>query len=297
VNRTRGMFNWTDFWGGLVLPAAATAGLLFIAWRVWRRKRSARESRSWGGPLATGAGFASGYLALFGWPGVAPPDVIDWLLLLALPLTALGLVDSWLRVPLPARVVLIALAVPSVLWLLARPLLAAGEPVASEASSQLLLFTAVSVSSLVMFDALAVRISAARLSGILLALAVPAAVAITLAGSLRYGQIALLLAATQAGAWAINIVLGRAAVGRGMILVFGTLLVGLLWCANQYAELETADALVLIAAPNAAWLAYLLPRRIGWLAQIVLQLLFVLGMAGVAVARAWMQSVSETPYY
>jgi hypothetical protein len=244
-----------------------------------------------------GAGFAAGYLALFGWPGMPPADVVDWLLFLALPLAAVGLVDSCLQIPLPGRVVSIALAVPAALLLLARPLLAADEPIAGETSTQLMLFTAAAVVSLVALDALAVRISAARLSAILLALAVPTAVVMTLAGSLRYGQIALLLASTQAGALGANGVLGRAAVGRGTVLVFGTLLIGLLWCGNGYADLRTSDALVLLAAPNAAWLAMLLPRRIGWLGQVVLPLLFVLGIAGIAVARAWLHSTTETPYY
>jgi hypothetical protein len=291
------MFTWADVWAGLALPAAVTAGLLLVAWRAWHRQRSARESRSRGGPLAVGAGFGAGYLALFGWPGVPPGDIVDWLFFLAVPLAAVGLVDSLLRMPLAGRVVLIALAVPAALLLLARPLLAAGEPIAGETSTQLMLFTAVAASSLVALDALAVRISAARLSAILLVLAVPAAIVMTLAGSLRYGQIALLLAATQVGALAANVALGRAAVGRGTVLVFGTLFVGLLWCGNGYAELNTFDALVLLAAPNAAWLAFLLPRRIGWLGQVVLQLSFVLGTAGIAMARAWMQSAAETPYY
>ncbi|MCH8859465.1 MAG: hypothetical protein IID54_07815 [Proteobacteria bacterium] len=183
------------------------------------------------------------------------------------------------------------------LLLLARPLLAAGEGIASETSTQLMLFTAVGTISLVALDGLAVRISAARLSAILLALAASSAVVMTLAGSLRYGQIALLLAATQAGALGVNSILGRAAVGRGTVLVFGTLLCGLLWCGNLYAELKTFDALILIAAPNAAWLAFGLPRRIGRLGQTALQLLFVLGVAGIIVALAWIRSAAETPYY
>ena len=89
------MFTWGDFLAGAVLPAAVTGGLLLAGWRLARWKYSARDSRTWVGPVAVAAGFMAGYLALFGWPGIPPHDAIDWLLPLAVPLGALGLLDSY----------------------------------------------------------------------------------------------------------------------------------------------------------------------------------------------------------
>lgn len=283
------MFTWTDILGGLVLPAIATAAVLVVAWRLTRRRLSAGDSRSWAAQLAVGVGFASGYLALFGWPGFPPPDVVDWLFFLALPLAVVGLADSLWQLGGWVRIVSIAAAVPLVLWLAARPLLAAGDELAAETTRSLALFAAVGIVSLVALDALAARYSTARLGAILLAVAIPTAVVATLGGSLRYGQIAMLLAATQGGAWAAGLVLGGAARGRSTVLVFGTLLIGLLWCGNQYAELTTPDALVLVAVANMAWLT-MLPEGI-------VQLALVLAAAAIAVARAWLESASETPYY
>jgi hypothetical protein len=287
------MFTWTDVWAGMLVPAGMTAGVLIAGWRLARHAMSARDSRSWAGPIATGAGFAAGYLALFGWPGFPPAEAADWLVFLALPLAALGLVAAYLQMAMPLRAVLLAIAVPAVLWILARPLLTAREPMAGDTFARLMIASGAGVVSLVALDGLSGRASALRQSAILLAAAVPAAAALVLAGSLRYAEIAAILAASEAGALAAYLVLGHAALARGSVFVVGTLLGGLLWCGHSYADLATSDALLLAAAPNMAWLAYLVPWRIGRLGQTVLQLILVAGVAGAAVARAWTQTTGE----
>ncbi len=279
------MFTWGEMLAGVVLSAAATGGVLFVGWRLARHRHSARDSRSWAGPPAVAAGFVAGYLVLFGWPGFPPLDAVDWLLMLAVPLAALGLADSYFRVPPPGRVLLIALAVPASFLLLARPLLSlAGQ---DELSLQLFVATGVTVAVLVATDMLAARSSAGRFSAILLAVAIPSAVVLGCSGSARLGMIGVLLAATQAGALGMNIVLGRAGLGRGIVVVFGTLLAGLLLCGSLYAELSTSNAMLLAAAPNMAWLGRHGPRRFGWLTHVAIQVGLVLAVAGLAAVRAW----------
>lgn len=281
------MFTWGDLLCGVVLPAAVTGGLLLAGWRLVRRSYSARDSRSWAGPLAVATGFAAGYLALFGWPGIPPHDALDWLLLLAAPLAVLGSFDSYYRLPPPARVMLIAVAVPICFLVLAWPLLSGSGH--ANLPLQLVVATAVAMVSLASVDALATRTSAGRLSALLLAVAVPAAVVLGCSGSARLGLIATVLAATQAGAMGANIVLGRAGLGRGIVLVCGTLLAGLLWCGQLYANLQTGDALLLAIAPNMAWLGRWAPRRFGWLVHVAVQMGFVLAVAASAAIRAWLE--------
>ena len=83
-----------------------------------------------------------------------------------------------------------------------------------------------------------------------------------------------------------NIVLGRAGVGHGIVLVCGTLLAGLLWCGQIYAGLNTSNALLAIA-PSMGWFGRWAPRRYGWLVHVGVQMALVLAVAAVAVVRAW----------
>lgn len=287
------MLTRADIWAGLITPGALTAGLLVVGWRLARRRWSMRQSRSWAGPLAVGAGYAAGYLALFGWPGVPPIDSIDWLCLLAVPLTLAGLLDSCLRIGWPGRVLLIAVVVPWALLLPAWPLFVAEAQAGAPVALQLAVAVVLACAAVMSLDALGAHLSAARLSGILLAVSVPAALVLALSGSLRLGQIGGLLAAAAAGALAVNLILGTAAVGRGMVPVFGPLLAGLLWCGHLFSELTTADALLLAAAPNMAWLAQRLPRRFGRLSQALAQLLLVMATAGIALVGAWLRFSRE----
>jgi hypothetical protein len=279
------MFTWGDFLVGVMLPAAVSGGLILAGWQLVHRKYSARDSRSWVGPAAVAAGFMAGYLALFGWPGLPPHDAIDWLLLLAPPLAVLGLLDSYYRVPPPGRVLSIAVAVPVSFLLLVQPLLATGP---ENLATVFLVATGAAVTSLITTDLLAARSSAGRLNTILLAVSVPATITLMCSGSVRLGMIGMLLSATQVGSLGANIALGRSGLGRGIVLVFGTLLAGLLLCGNLYAELTTQNALLLAAAPCMAWLGRRGPRGLGWLAHVAIQVGLVLAVASAAAIRAWM---------
>ena len=177
------------------------------------------------------------------------------------------------------------MAVPVSFLLLTWPLLATGP---QDVPTRVLLATGVAVASLVATDLLAARSSAGRLNAILLAIAVPAAIVLMCSGSARLGMIGMLLVATQAGSLGANIVLGRAGLGQGIVLVFGTLLAGLLLCGYLYAELTSLNALLLAAAPSLAWLGRRGPRSLGWLAHVAIQVGLVLAATAFAAVRAWM---------
>jgi hypothetical protein len=287
------MFTRADLWAGLLLPAAVTAGLLIVACRATRRRMPARDSRSWAGPLATGAGFVAGYLALFGWVGLPPGDAVNWLFFLAPALALVGTVVACGRMALPGRLLLIALVVPLSLVLLSWPLLSAQGAASGELETRLSIAAALAIATVAGLDALSARISAARFDAILLAASAPAAIVLMLSGSQRLGQVGGILSATAAAALAAHLILGPAAVARGVGLVFATLLAGLLWCGNLYAELTTPDALILAVAPNLAWLAELLQEHLGRRGTLLAQGLIVLAVAGVAVARAWIEFAAE----
>ncbi|HEV3136241.1 MAG TPA: hypothetical protein VGZ26_00030, partial [Pirellulales bacterium] len=121
------MFVLRDLLAGVILPALLTGGTLVAGWRVARHRQGARDSRSWAGPLATGVGFVGGCWALFGTPEVPPLDATEWLCLFTPILVALGLLDSFVRAPLPVRIISIGASVPATLFLLLWPLLRGNE--------------------------------------------------------------------------------------------------------------------------------------------------------------------------
>ncbi|MBI3837523.1 MAG: hypothetical protein HY288_06280 [Planctomycetia bacterium] len=286
------MFLLRDLLAGVELPIVLTAGTLAVGWFALRHRHGARDSRSWAGPLALGVGFAGGYWALFGLPAFPPLDAIEWLFLLTPGLVLLGLLDSLGRVPLQVRVVSIAASAPASMLLLSWPLLNGN----NYDSRQAVLFataTMLLVGWIAAMDGLAARVSAAQLSAILFCAAAPAALVLLLSGSQRLGQIGGVLAATQFAGSLVNYALGPAALGRGVIVVFGVLFGGLLLSGYSYAELRPENALMLLAAPLMSWLALLLAWQFRGLPLAATQLALVLVVAGSAVAQAMIDFTAD----
>jgi len=281
------MFSAWELFAAIVLPLAVSAVVLVAGWRVTRHRYGSRESRSWAGPPAVSLAFAASWLALFGWTGLPPHDAIDWLLPLTIPLLLLGLLESFYRWPPPAGVLAIAMAVAVTLLAISWPML--GASAEDGFSGQLFLATTLAMLTLIPLDRLAQRLSFGRMSAILLAVGAPAAVTLGCSGSARLGLIATALAATQAGGVAGGIVLGSSATARGVVLVFGSLLAGILWSGYAYASLSVVDGLLLTAAPSAAWLGRWAPRRFGWSVNFASQVGAVLVVAMIAAVRAWLE--------
>jgi hypothetical protein len=281
------MLTGWELGAAFVLPAAVTALLVVAGWRLVHHHYSARASRTWAGPAAVGAGVAAGWLAQFGWTGLPPHDVVDWLLPLTIPLVVAGTFDALGWVPPPARVLAIALAVPFSFLLIAWPALTnsggAGLP------WELLAAVALAMVPLVSLDALVGQISTARYAAVMLACAGPAAVVLTGSGSARLGLIGVILASAMFGLLGASVPLGRAGRARGVTLVCGTLLAGLLWSGYLYASLRPLDAVLLAVAPCLAWVGPFVPRRWGWLVHVAGQLGVVLAASGSAALRAWLE--------
>jgi hypothetical protein len=239
------------------------------------------------------AGFVAGYALLLGWPELPPLDAIDWLFYVAPALALVGLWQVLRGVDLAGRVTSLIVVLGAVLLLVAWPVVTSDHRWAHSARLELQIASVVAIAALVPLDALAYRVSAARLYAILLATSAPAAITLLLSGSQRFGQIGGLLAGCAAGGLAASVLLGRAAVARGTIVVFGVLLAGLVWCGRLYADLAAGNALVLAAAPGAAWLGYLVPARAGWWPRVLVQFGAVLAIAAIAVVRAWLVFVEQ----
>jgi hypothetical protein len=116
---------------GIVLPAAASAAVLLLTWRPWRRDL-APELTAWGVGLALAAGYLVGHVGIDGRPPWPPREATDWLWYLTVAAAALSLLDGWRRCPawlhwLPRGALWLG-----AVWVLARPPLrqeGGGEPV------------------------------------------------------------------------------------------------------------------------------------------------------------------------
>ncbi len=282
------MFTVTDFLAAIVLPAGLTASLLIFAWRLTHHRCTARDSRSWSGPAAAAIGFVAGCGAMFGWPPFPPHDAVDWLPWIAFPLAVGGLLDSYYRIAPPARVLLIAVGVPMCLLLVSWPLLTHAQTLLD---NQLMLATGLSVASMLSLDFLSKYTTAGRFSTLLLAVLIPAAAVLAFSGSIRLALMAIVLAATQLGTIGAHLLLGRSGLGRGIVVVVGTLLAGVLWSGYLYAQVTASNAILLAIAPNMAWLGPWIPRRYGRLAHVAIQTLAVLAIGGIAMLQAWRASI------
>jgi len=284
------MLTSYEAWAGIALPAAVTALALIAGWRVGRRRLSASASRSYAGPLAVGLGFVAGYAALFEWPALPPHESLEWLPWCALPLAACGMFEA-ASPSLGARVLAASAWSPLIVTLIGWPLVGgAGLSAWAAAGITLALFSLVIAS-----EELANRVSAARLGAMYLAVALLASATLTISGSLRLGQIALVLAATQAGALIARPLLGRAGEGRGVSLVFYVLLTGLLGYGWLFSELSAASAALLLTAPQVGWLAIDSPRHFSSRRRAVMQVAVVALVAGLSLALAWWHAPSPRP--
>lgn len=284
------MFTSGDLWAGVALPAGITFLVLLAAWRLTRRRMTARECRTWAGPLAVSTGFAAGYAAMFSWPALPPQDVIEWLPWLALPVAILGTWEAWQGPSLTARTATAAIVVPLAVGLIAWPLLA--RTTGHDEIGPLLLASValLGFAWLLGGEELVGRLSAARFAMLHLTALIFASAALAISGSLLLAQIGLLLAATQMGALLAHGVLGRAGQARGVALVIGALYGGLLWYGTLYADLSRLCALLLLVAPQTAWLSIEMPRLFSSLRRAGVQVACVALVGGAALLLAWAAS-------
>src|SRR3954468_14151550 len=71
----------------IALPVGVAALIALVGfWRRW----------TWAMPVAAGAGFLAGYVALSGIPRLPPSDGSDWLFWAVIPVTGLGVLDALL---------------------------------------------------------------------------------------------------------------------------------------------------------------------------------------------------------
>ena len=111
--------------------------------------------------------------------------------------------------------------------------------------------------------------------------------ALAATGSLKYGQIAGIIAATLGAATVIAWIKPKFSLANGALNALLPLMFGVLLCGNKYSELPLSSALLLSAAPLMLWLGELKPikNRPAWL-SVILRALVIAIPVGIALLIA-----------
>jgi hypothetical protein len=266
-----------------VIPLAIALVVLFPKWR-------------WTATLAVGAAFIVGHV---GWPGVpeVPPSTGgDWIFWLAGPLTAVGLIESLVRMPAWVRAILTSIASVALVWVILRPLIPqALTP--TQAATGAALFGLAAALAVESTHHLARREPGITIPLVLMIVAMAGGIMLLGSGSVTQGFLAgPLVATTIAG-----VVLTRrqpwARVGAALVLL--VLLAGLLVRSHfyNYDGATTAMVLLVILAPLAGWAGRLpgISRLSPW-KRTVITLVVALIPVGIAMALTIANQPEPNPY-
>jgi hypothetical protein len=210
---------------GIALPAAASAAVLLLTWRPWRRGLPP-ERTAWGVGLALAAGYLAGHFGIDGRPPCPPREATDWLWYLTFAAAALGLLDGWR--PAWVRWLLRAALWLGAVWVLARPALRSDDG----AVPTLLVAAAAGPLFWAALAALARRLPGPTLPLVLLPTAVGSAVLLYRCHSAKLAQLAGVVAASLLPVLARSCVRPKLAVATApvVLLLPGLWLTGRLYC-------------------------------------------------------------------
>ena len=270
----------------VVVPALVAALLAVMA--GWAGRRAGVPGAAQAAvALALGAGVIAACLGI-AWPTFPPIDVthrIPWLVLAAV---LLGFFESIHPSPAWARWENRLLLAVLVLGVILGPVLGADWPSRRDLLVQGGLVLAVLIAW-TNVEALAAGRSTAVVVPALLVIGSGTAVAALLSGYAVLGQIAGGLTAPAAGGvWVSSWWLPDRSLSRGGVPVLVASLAAFLIVGHVYANLPLASAVLLGAAPLAAWLAWVGPaRRLAPWQSALLAAVLMLVPAGVAVGLAF----------
>ena len=246
----------------LLAPALVALALAAVGrWRGW----------VWMMPLAAGFGFCAGY-ALLGVPRLPPRDGTDWVFWLALPATALGVLDARVR---RRWGWVMGAAAGFVAFIVASPLPPETVP-RRELWMMALLMAAVGMGVVAAVGMAEKQVGPWAVAGALCIAAGGAAVAV-MSSHLRIVGVYAIAAASALGAVAAAV--GSLPAGRSLAIVATALMAGLLAGGHYYAVdgVSWKSWIVLLAAPLLLLTGVVVPGKRRWVKGVA-------GLAAVYIA-------------
>jgi hypothetical protein len=236
---------------GILLPALIAGIMWGVAWQFWLREPVASSGWRMAHALALPAAFVSAHVALWGWPGWQPRLAEGWLCALAVGGALLAWVQNQLRAS-PAKVILWVALDALALRLFVQARASSFSPI--ENFGWLGQGTFLIVLVHISLETLSARRPGVSLPLALWVWAAGSAAALAATGSLKYGQLAGILAAILGAACVAAWIQPRFTLAEGVLNGLVPCLMGTLICGTLYSDLPLSSAIVLAAAPLALWL-------------------------------------------
>jgi hypothetical protein len=224
-----------------LLVAALLSGVVAFAGRLWR-------ANNWGDAVALAMGYAGGHAVTIGWPAFPALEATQWLPYFALATMLMGVLDTLLRPPGMLRALIWICYCAGLLRLLLSPKFQYGWSLL-EGVFWIVGF-AVGMLILASFLDAAVRRDRSISSALILTIvACGTCVALMLSGSALLGQMTMVLVAALGAILIVTFLFPKSIEGRAIVPVAVVLLSSLLLTGFFFAELPSASALLLAAAP------------------------------------------------
>lgn len=264
------------------VPAAVALLVLVAAWRPWRREHPVMRGH-WGAALAAGVAFLAAYALLDGevpaWP---PTQARHWLFYLAAGLTVVALLDAaghaFLHIPVWVRAEIALLASGLLVLCLFFSLLQGDTWPASASAQWMVGMTVVLHLAWVSTEMLVSRLPRGTGPAVLWVFTSGAALVLMLSGSLVYGRLAGVMAVAAFVTFVVSLASRGFSLSRGAVTIIIPVTVAILFLGYHLAELDAANAALLLGAVMLPWLARLpvLVRRPPWVRETVAVALAVL---------------------
>ena len=229
-----------------VLVAVLLSGVFAIVGRLWR-------ANNWADAVALAIGYFGGHVVTAGWPAFPASEATQWLPYFALATMLLGVLDAFLRPPGSLRALIWILYCAGLLRLLLKSKFQYGWLVL-EGVLWIAGFAACMLVLASLLDAAVRRDTSISSPLILTIVACGTGVALMLSGSALLGQLAMVLAAAFGAILVAASLFPKSIEGRAIVPVAVILLASLWLTGCFYAELPSASALLLAAAPVPACL-------------------------------------------
>ena len=268
---------------GIALPAVISGFFLFLGW-LWRRNLT---DGVWSGALACAIGAMAGFFGILDWSGFPPRLAEGWLPFIAGVAGIAGLLECLVLKKTVPRIFIGFLLVAAAIWVL----------IASQRSSWstlgfAALYAGLCAATLLVLASL--DILASRRPGLSIPLCLwvwTAGIAgsLALTGSLRYGELAGVLAATMGAGIVAAFLNSNISFARGAVPVLAPLAIGLVICGYFYSELPISSAPILALSPMILWVGeskFATGRR-PWIGALMRAGLIALPVGIALILAAW----------
>lgn len=274
-----------------VLITAGVAGIIQLV--AWSGSKKLGQFLS---ALAFSSAFFVGYLMLIGMPEFPPVVAQEWIVAFVAFAFIAAAVQAYVKIPAIAGwFVRIAVAV-AFAWLLVGPM----DEYRWEGIEGYLYAGGAAITLVVLWSVLSIsseKTANASFLFIIMVAMTGTTVTMMLAGSMKFGQMSVILTSIVGSRWIVELLRKRLASSRGAIPVVSVIITGLIFGAHLYAELPLWSMLLLAVAFVFPWIwLQIKPKKLHWLIDLTIQAAVIIVLSGIAFYLTYQSSPPLEPY-